>query len=100
MGETDHAQTCVQCGKPVGVFINVVLCQKCLDLAVRDAKERKVRCAEFLKDARETLKELVEVGGPHEDVDCPEDDTCSCKLAKRVNGILKEHEIAEQKGYY
>jgi len=45
----------------------------------------------------EVIRELVEVGSPHEDVDCPEDDTCECKLAARVNAVLRQD--AARKAY-
>ena len=38
----------------------------------------------------DVIRELVEVGSPHEDVMCPEDDTCECVLAKRINAILAQ----------
>lgn len=46
----------------------------------------------MVKDAREALKQLVETGDPHENVNCPQDDTCECKLAARINEILGDLE--------
>lgn len=38
----------------------------------------------------DVIRELVDVGSPHEDLNCPEDDTCECKLAARVNAVLAQ----------
>jgi hypothetical protein len=38
----------------------------------------------------DVLRELVVIGSPHEDVTCPEDDTCECVLAKRLNAIFAQ----------
>ena len=40
------------------------------------------------KGLAEVIRRLVNVGSPHEDVACPEDDTCECKLASLVNQVL------------
>lgn len=41
----------------------------------------------------DVIRRLVEVGSPHEDVNCPEDDTCECKLAAIVNRALSAHRV-------
>lgn len=50
----------------------------------------------MVKDAREALKQLVEIGDPHEDSRCPQDDTCECKLAAKINEILGDLERSER----
>ena len=46
----------------------------------------------MVKDAHEVIKQLVEIGDPHEHINCPQDDTCECKLAAKVNEILSDLE--------
>lgn len=46
----------------------------------------------MVQDAREALKQLVEVGDPHENPKCPQDDTCECKLAAKINEIIGDLE--------
>lgn len=46
----------------------------------------------MVKDAREALKELVETGDPHDKANCPQDDTCDCPLAAKINEILGDLE--------
>lgn len=44
----------------------------------------------------DVIRQLVEVGSPHEDVNCPEDDTCECKLAALVNRVLADEHAREE----
>lgn len=64
--------------------INIKTCRHQSDEALCVVEECRA------KGLADVIRQLIEVGSPHEDVACPEDDTCECKLAERVNAVLAQ----------
>lgn len=57
-----------------------VACQKCFKELVEDRDRAMV-----------ALRRIVFEGDAHELMDCPQDDTCECVLAKEVNTLIKKY---------
>lgn len=58
---------------------------------IRRALARIERDAALLRRCAEALKAMIDwFGGPHEDGDCPEDDTCECERVAFVNAVYAD----------